>query len=154
MNAIYLYRAARLFYKWRIPILPGLLKGIIFIIYNSIIPPACSIGRDSRFAHGGIGVVLHPRCRIQERVLIGQNVTIGGTFGSEVPEIGSDVWIGPGARILGGIRIGNNVVIGANAVVTKDVPDNSVVAGVPARILRKLEPGAVDVRAGKIRDLN
>jgi serine O-acetyltransferase len=42
-----------------------------------------------------------------------------------------------GAKILGPVRIGNNVIIGANAVVVKDVPDNCVVAGVPARIIRE-----------------
>ena len=52
-----------------------------------------------------------------------------------VPTIGSRVYIGPGAKIIGNIQIGNNVAIGANAVVTKDVPDNAVVAGIPARII-------------------
>ena len=55
----------------------------------------------------------------------------GGT-----PTIGDNCIIYPGAKIFGKITIGNNVVIGANAVVNKDVPDNAVVAGVPARIIR------------------
>jgi serine O-acetyltransferase len=49
--------------------------------------------------------------------------------------IGDNVYIGPGARLIGGFKVGNNVVIGANAVVIKDVPDNSVVAGVPAKVI-------------------
>jgi serine O-acetyltransferase len=53
-----------------------------------------------------------------------------------VPIIGDNVEICAGARILGLVRIGNNVIIGANAVVVKDVPDNCVVAGVPARIIK------------------
>ncbi len=44
-----------------------------------------------------------------------------------------------GQKLLGGVNIGNNVVIGANAVVVKDVPDNVVVAGVPAKIIKQLE---------------
>lgn len=49
--------------------------------------------------------------------------------------IGENVYIGPGAKVFGKITIGNNVAIGANAVVTKDVPDNAVVAGIPSKIL-------------------
>lgn len=53
--------------------------------------------------------------------------------------IGNDVWIGGGCTILPGVSIGNNVVVAAGAVVTKDVPDNSLVGGVPARLIRELE---------------
>ena len=51
------------------------------------------------------------------------------------PTVGDRVYIGNGAKILGKIRVGNDVAIGANAVVTKDVPDEAVVAGVPAKII-------------------
>ncbi len=50
--------------------------------------------------------------------------------------IGNNVWIGDKATILGGVSIGDNVIVAANAVVTKDIPSNSVVAGVPARIVK------------------
>lgn len=53
--------------------------------------------------------------------------------------IGSDVWIGASCTILPGVTIGDNVVIAAGAVVTKDIPDNSLAAGVPARVIRSLE---------------
>ena len=53
--------------------------------------------------------------------------------------IGNDVWIGGNATILPGVSIGNNVIIGAGAVVTEDVPDNSVAVGVPAKVVKKLE---------------
>lgn len=53
--------------------------------------------------------------------------------------IGDDVWIGGNCTILPGVTIGNNVVVAAGAVVTKDVPDNCVVAGVPARIIKRLK---------------
>jgi len=52
-----------------------------------------------------------------------------------VPEIGDNVYIGPGAKIIGNIKIGNNAAIGANCVVTKDVPENGVVVGVPGRVI-------------------
>lgn len=52
--------------------------------------------------------------------------------------IGNDVWIGGGSIINPGVRIGNNVVIGSGSVVTKDIPDNSIAAGNPAKVLRKI----------------
>ena len=54
-------------------------------------------------------------------------------------KIGNDVWIGGNTTILPGVTIGNNVVVGAGAVVTKDIPDNSLALGVPARVVRELE---------------
>lgn len=70
-------------------------------------------------------------CHIYQQVTIGYN-------GTEAPVIGDNVRICCGAKVIGGIRVGSNVVIGANAVVCKDVPDNVVIAGVPAKIIRQL----------------
>lgn len=53
--------------------------------------------------------------------------------------IGNDVWIGGGAIILPGVTIGNNVIVGAGSVVTKDVPNDVIVAGNPAKIIKKIE---------------
>ena len=53
--------------------------------------------------------------------------------------IGSDVWIGGNVTILPGVTIGNNVVIGAGAVVTKDIPDNSLAMGIPAKVVKSIE---------------
>ena len=76
--------------------------------------------------------------KIGENCHIYQQVTIGFN-GTEQPVIGNNVRICCGAKVIGGVNIGNNVVIGANAVVVKDVPDNVVVAGVPAKIIKQLE---------------
>ena len=54
-------------------------------------------------------------------------------------KIGDDVWIGGNVTILPGVTIGNNVIVAAGAAVTKDVPDNTLVGGVPAKVIRKLE---------------
>ena len=61
-------------------------------------------------------------------------------FGIAKPvTIGNDVWIGANCTILPGVTIGNNVVVAAGAVVTKDVPDNCVVGGVPAKVIKEIE---------------
>jgi serine O-acetyltransferase len=75
--------------------------------------------------------------RIGANCLIRQQVTIGYTTSSDCPTLGNHVVVGAGAKVLGRVRVGNNVVVGANAVVVKDVPDNCVVVGVPARIVRR-----------------
>jgi len=56
--------------------------------------------------------------------------------------LGDNVWLGAGAKVLDGVRLGHGVVVGANAVVTDDLPDGAIAAGVPARVLRLREPGA------------
>lgn len=52
------------------------------------------------------------------------------------PVVGNNCYFGLGAKILGSVKIGNNVIVGANAVVTKDITDNAVVGGIPAKILK------------------
>jgi acetyltransferase-like isoleucine patch superfamily enzyme len=54
-------------------------------------------------------------------------------------EVGSNVWIGYGACVLRGVRVGDNAIVGTNSVVTRDVPANAVVAGIPARVIRMRE---------------
>jgi len=85
-------------------------------------------------------VVIHKHAQIGQRCVIRAQVIVGGARpGDEargVPVIGNDVVLGVGAKILGPVRIGDRAMIGANAVVIDDVPDDTVVAGVPARIIR------------------
>lgn len=140
MNAIGFYRAARWCYLHHVPLAPKLLQGMIFVLFNSFVPYTAEIGEGSKFAYGGMGCVVHKRAKIGDRVLIGQNTTIGRSLDPEdIPVIGNDVYISAGARIIGNIHIGNNVIIGANAVVNKSVEDNCIVAGVPVRVVRKVD---------------
>lgn len=75
--------------------------------------------------------------KIGRNCWINQQVTIGYSNDTDCPVIGDNVTISAGAKIMGKIKIGNNSIIGANAVVVKDVPDNCVVVGVPAYIVRR-----------------
>jgi serine O-acetyltransferase len=103
----------------------------ISIPYNTQIGPGFYIG------HFG-GIVVNSAAKIGSNCNISQGVTIGqanrGTR-KGTPVIGDNVYIGPGAKIIGAVRVGNHCAIGANAVVTHDVPDNAVVAGIPAVII-------------------
>lgn len=126
-------------YKMKIPILPSLMNGIIRFCFCAVIPPELEVGQNVIFAHNGLGIVIHPECKIGDNVLIGPNVTIGGGTRTRpgAPIIGNNVVIGTGARILGGVRIGDNARVGANAVVLTDVPENALAVAVPARIVSK-----------------
>jgi serine O-acetyltransferase len=109
----------------------------IRLVHNSAIFSCTSIGKNTVFAYGGIGIVIHKRAVIGENCVIGSNVTIGGKSKNfEVPIIGDGVFIATGAKILGNVKVGDNCVVGANAVVINDVPSNILVAGVPAKILK------------------
>lgn len=135
---IHYYRIANWLYKHHVPFLPKFIWRLQYLLFNSSVPASCEIGKGTKFGYGGIAVVLHARTVIGKNCMIGQGVTIGGKSGwYEVPVIGDNVHISAGARILGPVRIGNNVIIGANAVVVKDVPDNCIVAGIPAKIIKE-----------------
>lgn len=91
---------------------------------------SCMIGPNTLITT--VGHPLSPKGR-REKLAYGKPVTIG-----------DDVWIGGNCTILPGVTIGNNVIVAAGAVVTKDVPDNCVVAGIPAKVIKKLEDDILD----------
>ena len=101
-----------------------------------------NIGPGFEIAHGG-GIVIGGKVVAGANLSIRQGVTIGGTFfgkrnseGRAFPTLGDKVFIGAGACVAGPITIGSNVIVGANTVLTRDVPDNSVVAGLPGTIIK------------------
>lgn len=99
----------------------------------------CVIGRGAVF--GECFVLLHSNgVVINSKVVGGRNIFVehGVTIGEEkglAPVIGDNVFIGAGAKIIGGVVVGDNVKVGANAVVVKDVPDGATAVGVPARVV-------------------
>lgn len=123
--------------RWLLTIfhLPIYMFFELFIGIN--IPRGAKIDGGLRIYHYGT-IVLNSKCIIGKNCIIHHGVTIGVKNAIEdVPIIGDNVNIGCGAVIIGRIKIGNNVDIGANAVVLRDVPDNCIAVGNPARILKK-----------------
>lgn len=83
-------------------------------------------------------IIINDKTSIGKNAILNPNITIGHKFpGGPAPIIGDNVFIGSGARIIGGVHIGNNVTIAPNAVVTMDVEDNVVVGGIPAKVLKR-----------------
>lgn len=115
--------------------------------YGLSIPFSTKIGSGFYIGHFG-NIVVNKRVAIGKNCNVSQGVTIGQTNRGEragYPIIGDNVYIGPGAKIIGNVRIGSNVAIGANCVVTKDVPNDSVVTGVPGRVIsHKGSTGYID----------
>lgn len=114
----YFYRLRRLSYKTGFQIPPN------------------TIGRGLQIYHYG-AIIVNPNARIGEHATLYPGVVIGHKGdGSRPPIIGNNVFIGSGAKVIGPITIGDNVTIAPNAVVVNDVPDNAIVAGVPAIVKR------------------
>lgn len=107
------------------------------VVYGCDIMPGTKIGGGTRFPHRGLGVVINKDCVIGKNCTIGKGVVIGGRSGNPVvPKIGDNVLVGSNAVIIGPIKIGDNAQIGAGAVVVHDVPENAVVVGNPARVIK------------------
>ena len=132
--AMILYRGMQSARRWRLSPLEMLFNRLNSICCN------CIIGRGAEFGPGFVlihatGVVINGLVRGGENVLIEHQVTIGAER-RQSPKIGSDVFIGAGAKVIGEITVGDHSRIGANAVVLDDVPAYATVAGVPARVVK------------------
>jgi acetyltransferase-like isoleucine patch superfamily enzyme len=116
-------------------------EGLVEIGEKTVLGQECTISAYQRVRIG-------EQCVIADRAMfidfdhgvveVERPIRLQGIYKRDV-EVGNNVWIGYGACILRGVRVGDNSVIGTNAVVTKDVPANAVVGGIPARIIRMRE---------------
>ena len=121
-------------------------EGVVSIGAKTVMGQECTI---SAYQHVSIG----RECVIADRVMlidfdhgvveVERPIRLQGIYKRDV-RVGNNVWIGYGACILRGVTVGDNAIIGTNAVVTKDVPANAVVAGVPARVIRMRAEAAAD----------
>jgi acetyltransferase-like isoleucine patch superfamily enzyme len=116
-------------------------EGRVEIGAKTVIGQECTISAYKRVRIG-------EQCVIADRAMfidfdhgvveVERPIRLQGIYKRDV-EVGSNVWIGYGACILRGVRVGDNSIVGTNSVVTRDVPANAVVAGIPARIIRMRE---------------
>lgn len=117
-----------------------LILSYIMRMYTQIeIYYSAKIGENFKLVHG-LGTVIGARVEIGDNVEIYQNVTIGDKKdgGRKRPVIGNGVSIYAGSKVLGGIHIGDNCIIGANSVVLNSFQDNLVIAGAPAKEIRRI----------------
>ncbi len=128
-HAIFFHRIAHFLYNKELYFLARLISQISRHITGIEIHPGAKIGRRLLIDHG-MGVVIGETATIGNDCTIYHNSTLGGTGKDKYkrhPDIGNNVMVGSGAKVLGPIKIGNNVKIGANSVVLKNIPDNVTV---------------------------
>jgi len=121
------------------------------------IHPAAVLG-PGLFIDHGMGVVIGETAEVGENVTLLQGVTLGGTSlkrEKRHPTLGDNVVVGAGAKIIGAFKIGSGSRVGAGSVVVREVPDNSVVVGVPGRVTYRdgqRVPGVIDLNQTDLPD--
>ncbi len=112
-----------------------------FFQYLNKLLNGCIIGINADFGEGlvmahPIGVIINSKVKAGNRIVIESGVVIGDEKGNS-PLLGDDIFIGSGAKIIGGIKIGSRVKIGANAVIVKSAPSDATLIGIPGEIYKK-----------------
>ena len=142
VKAIFFHRIANFFCLAKFDLIARIISQFSRFLTGIEIHPKAKIGKNLFIDHG-MGVVIGETSEIGDNVTIYHGVTLGGISPSidsdkqrnvkRHPTLKNNVVVGSGAQILGPISIGENAKVGANAVVTKDVPDNAVMVGIPAK---------------------
>lgn len=134
------------FGAWVIGLSSALLRGVLTPVYvlgetvmSSLsgvhVNPRTPIGRG--FVIHNFSTVFIDAQQIGENFTVNQGASVGPDWRGGKPVVGNNVFVGAGAKVLGGVTVGDNVVIAANALVERSVPDNCTVAGVPARVISR-----------------
>lgn len=135
-HALLFYRIAHFLNNLKLKFIARIISQIVRFLTGIEIHPGAKIGKRLFIDHG-MGIVIGETTIIGDNCTIYHGVTLGGTGKDKYkrhPNLGNNVVVGCGAKILGPIKIGNNVKVGANAVVLKEVPDNSTIVGIPGKI--------------------
>lgn len=137
VHAIWGHRIAHWFWKMQLKLMARCISQLNRFLTGVEIHPAAQIG-EGLFIDHGMGIVIGETTIIKKDVTLFHGVTLGGVSnkkGKRHPTLGDGVVVGAGAQVLGAISIGECSRIGANAVVVEDVPPDSVVVGVPGRVV-------------------
>lgn len=139
LHAIWLHRIAHHFYNKGWVVLPRMINTFSRFLTGIDIHPGAKLG-PGLFIDHGMGLVIGETAELGSNVTLYQGVTLGGTGkekGKRHPTIGNNVVISSGAKVLGSFKVGDNSKIGSGSVVLKEVPPNSVVVGIPGRIVTR-----------------
>ena len=139
VHALSWHRVAYFFHKIKLKLIARIISQMARFFTGIEIHPAAKIEGGVFIDHGS-GVVIGETAEVHKGTVIYQGVTLGGTgkdVGKRHPTIGNRVMISAGSKVLGPITIGDDSRVAAGAVVLKDVPPNSTVVGVPARVVRQ-----------------
>ena len=149
VKAVFFHRIANFFSTAKFHLIARIISQLSRFLTGIEIHPNAKIGKNLFIDHG-MGVVIGETSEIGNNVTIYHGVTLGGISPSidsdkqrdvkRHPTLKNNVVVGSGAQILGPISIGENAKIGANSVVTKDVPANAVMVGIPAKNVGSVSP--------------
>ena len=142
VKAVFFHRIANFFYQAKFDLAARIISQFSRFLTGIEIHPGAKIGKNLFIDHG-MGVVIGETSEIGDNVTIYHMVTLGGIAPSinsngqrntkRHPTLKNNVVVGSGAQVLGPVVVGENAKIGANAVITKDVPENAVMVGIPAK---------------------
>ena len=142
VKAVFFHKVANFFHLAGFHLLARVISQISRFFTGIEIHPGAKVGKNLFIDHG-MGVVIGETSEIKDNVTIYHMVTLGGISPStnsddqrdakRHPTLEDNVVIGSGAQVLGPVTIGKNAKVGANAVVTKDVPENAIMIGIPAK---------------------
>lgn len=139
VHAIFAHRIAHRLYRKGYYFSARAVSQLSRFLTGIEIHPGAKIGKGLFIDHG-MGVVIGETTEIGDNCTIYQGVTLGGTgkdVGKRHPTIGDNVMIGAGAKVLGPVKIGSGSKIASNAVVIREVPENSTAVGIPAKVVRR-----------------
>ena len=142
VKAVFLHKISNFFYQAKFDLAARIISQFSRFLTGIEIHPGAKIGKNLFIDHG-MGVVIGETSEIGDNVTIYHMVTLGGIAPSinsngqrntkRHPTLKNNVVVGSGAQVLGPVVVGENAKIGANAVITKDVPENAVMVGIPAK---------------------